>query len=69
MIDIVALAESYTRGKTGKTQMMAREAFIAGAQALSVALRAEMQSCVDYAKPSIPRRRKRLKEGHQWFTA
>ena len=71
MIDIVALAEAYTRGKRGSTKRLAHEAFIAGAQALSVATRAEWEIGVDYVKPVVrwTRQRKKLKEGHQWFTA
>jgi hypothetical protein len=70
VIDIVALAEAYTKGKRGSTRKAAYEAFIAGAQALSVATRAEWEIGLDYVKPAVPiGRRKKLREGHQWFTA
>ena len=94
MIDIVALADRYTKDKRGSTRRMAREAFIAGAQSLSVALRTEMEIGIEYVKPGPPelsydregreperrraqckeamrkhRAKKKLKEGHQWFTA
>ncbi len=51
MIDIVALAESYAKGRRGVIHNAVREAFIAGAQALSVATRAELAASVDYVDP------------------
>jgi hypothetical protein len=69
VIDIVSLAESYTKGKNWKTRKIEHAAFVAGAQALSVALRYDLENSVDYVKHERPVRRKKLSEGHQWFTA
>lgn len=69
MIDIVAMAERYTAGKRGGTRKAAHEAFIAGAQALSVEIRRQMELKVDHARIAVPvGRRKKLSKGHQWFT-
>jgi hypothetical protein len=51
MIDLIAMAEAYTKGKRGIARKAAHEAFIAGAQALSVAMREEMYLRVDSIKP------------------
>jgi hypothetical protein len=73
MTPIEELAERYVFGLRGAVRTRSRQAFIDGAKALSVAMREELVSVVDHAKP-MPTRASRINkpksmaEGHAWFT-